>query len=102
LTPQEIQSLNKIKLRQRVCTFGQGFFKLVQRTKLAGFVLLRWFRSLLPLDGPQHSDPGLRLLGLTGERRGTGILPRHGGCRLPVNVTTQVMVGDRSTRAWAC
>jgi hypothetical protein len=40
----------------------------------------------LSLDGPEHSDPGLRFLGLTGERRGMGIAPRHGGRLPPVNV----------------
>jgi hypothetical protein len=41
---------------------------------------------LLPLNDPEHPDPVFCLRALTGKGRGTGILPRHGGCLLPVNV----------------
>ena len=42
--------------------------------------------SLLPLGDPEYLDPRLRLRGPTGERCGTGILPRHGGGSRPARV----------------
>ena len=46
----------------------------------------RCLTGLLPLDGPEHPDLGLRLRGLSGERRRTGILPRHGSGLPPVHI----------------
>ena len=46
----------------------------------------RCLTGLLPLDGSEHPVPGLRLRGLSGERRRTGILPRHGSGLPPVHI----------------
>jgi len=42
--------------------------------------------GLPPLNDPKHPDPGLCPRDLTGERRGSGVSPRHGWGFRPVHL----------------